>query len=64
MIQFCCNRGNGDHGKLGHGSGRKVAVPHLVEKLKDYVSTIIVVPVRIISGASKKLSLWDKIPLS
>ncbi|KAL7556435.1 hypothetical protein ACA910_020346 [Epithemia clementina (nom. ined.)] len=28
--------GNGDHGKLGHGSGRKVAVPQMVEKLKDY----------------------------
>lgn len=28
--------GNGDHGKLGHGSGRKVSVPHAVEKLKDY----------------------------
>ena len=28
--------GNGDHGKLGHGSGKKVATPHLVEKLKDH----------------------------
>lgn len=28
--------GNGDHGKLGHGSGRKVSIPHMVEKLKDY----------------------------
>jgi len=28
--------GNGDHGKLGHGSGRKVSVPNLVDKLKDY----------------------------
>jgi RCC1 and BTB domain-containing protein len=28
--------GNGDHGKLGHGSGRKVSVPTMVEKLKDY----------------------------
>lgn len=28
--------GNSDHGKLGHGSSRKVAVPQLVEKLKDY----------------------------
>ena len=28
--------GNSDHGKLGHGSGRKVSVPQLVEKLKDY----------------------------
>lgn len=28
--------GNGDHGKLGHGSGRKVSVPNIVEKLKDY----------------------------
>lgn len=28
--------GNGDHGKLGHGSGRKISVPHIVEKLKDY----------------------------
>mmetsp|Transcript_15912 Transcript_15912/g.25810 ORF Transcript_15912/g.25810 Transcript_15912/m.25810 type:complete len:606 (+) Transcript_15912:105-1922(+) len=28
--------GNGDHGKLGHGSGRKVSVPNMVEKLKDY----------------------------
>jgi len=25
--------GNGDHGKLGHGSGKKVSTPHLVEKL-------------------------------
>jgi RCC1 and BTB domain-containing protein len=25
--------GNGDHGKLGHGSGKKVATPQLVEKL-------------------------------
>ena len=32
----CVCRGNGDHGKLGHGSGRKVSVPHMVEKLKDY----------------------------
>lgn len=28
--------GNGDHGKLGHGSGRKVCVPNQVDKLKDY----------------------------
>ncbi|KAG7338173.1 regulator of chromosome condensation RCC1 repeat protein [Nitzschia inconspicua] len=28
--------GNGDHGKLGHGSGRKVSVPTMVEKLKEY----------------------------
>lgn len=28
--------GNGDHGKLGHGSGRKVSVPHVVDKLKEY----------------------------
>lgn len=28
--------GNGDHGKLGHGSGRKVSVPNVVETLKDY----------------------------
>lgn len=25
--------GNGDHGKLGHGSGKKVSTPQLVEKL-------------------------------
>lgn len=29
-------RGNGDHGKLGLGNCRKVAVPQLVEKLKNY----------------------------
>lgn len=28
--------GNGDHGKLGHGSSRKVSVPQMVERLKDY----------------------------
>jgi RCC1 and BTB domain-containing protein len=28
--------GNSDHGKLGHGSSRKVAVPQLVKQLKDY----------------------------
>ena len=28
--------GNGDHGKLGHGSGRKVSTPQLVKKLKDH----------------------------
>lgn len=28
--------GNGDHGKLGHGSGRKVSVPNIVDNLKDY----------------------------
>eukprot|EP00536_Pseudo-nitzschia_multiseries_P017830 jgi/Psemu1/264537/estExt_Genewise1Plus.C_18540006 len=28
--------GNGDHGKLGHGSGRKVCVPNVVDKLKEY----------------------------
>mmetsp|Transcript_29055 Transcript_29055/g.41088 ORF Transcript_29055/g.41088 Transcript_29055/m.41088 type:complete len:593 (-) Transcript_29055:1722-3500(-) len=28
--------GNGDHGKLGHGSGRKVSVPQVVDKLKEY----------------------------
>jgi len=28
--------GNGDHGKLGLGSSRKVSVPQIVEKLKDY----------------------------
>lgn len=28
--------GNGDHGKLGHGSGRKVSVPNAVETLKNY----------------------------
>ena len=26
--------GNGDHGKLGHGSGRKLCTPQIVEKLK------------------------------
>lgn len=28
--------GNGDHGKLGHGTGRKVTIPQVVEKLKEY----------------------------
>lgn len=28
--------GNGDHGKLGHGNGRKVAVPQAVENMKGY----------------------------
>lgn len=28
--------GNADHGKLGLGSGGKVSVPHLVEKLQEY----------------------------
>jgi len=28
--------GNGDHGKLGHGSDRKVCIPNMVEKLKDF----------------------------
>ena len=28
--------GNGDHGKLGHASGRKVSIPQLVKKLKDH----------------------------
>lgn len=28
--------GNGDHGKLGHGSGKKVSVPQIIEKLKDH----------------------------
>jgi RCC1 and BTB domain-containing protein len=28
--------GNGDHGKLGLGSSRKVSVPHIVEKLSNY----------------------------
>lgn len=28
--------GNGDHGKLGLGSSRKVSVPQIVAKLKDY----------------------------
>jgi RCC1 and BTB domain-containing protein len=28
--------GNGDHGKLGHSSTRKVSVPHVVDKLKDF----------------------------
>jgi RCC1 and BTB domain-containing protein len=28
--------GNGDHGKLGHSSTRKVSVPNVVEKLKDF----------------------------
>jgi RCC1 and BTB domain-containing protein len=28
--------GNSDHGKLGHGSSRRVSVPQLAEKLKDY----------------------------
>mmetsp|Transcript_21486 Transcript_21486/g.30089 ORF Transcript_21486/g.30089 Transcript_21486/m.30089 type:complete len:607 (+) Transcript_21486:80-1900(+) len=31
--------GNGDHGKLGHGSGKKVSTPQLVEKLKDHKVT-------------------------
>ncbi len=25
-----------DHGKLGHGSGRKVSIPNVVDNLKDY----------------------------
>uniref|UniRef100_A0A7S1FVS7 BTB domain-containing protein n=1 Tax=Corethron hystrix TaxID=216773 RepID=A0A7S1FVS7_9STRA len=28
--------GNGDHGKLGHGSKKKMSVPKLIEKLADY----------------------------
>jgi len=28
--------GNGDHGKLGHGSGKKVSTPQMVEMLKDH----------------------------
>lgn len=28
--------GNGDHGKLGHASPRKVCIPQLVKKLKDH----------------------------
>jgi RCC1 and BTB domain-containing protein len=28
--------GNSDHGKLGHGCSRKVSVPQLAEKLRDY----------------------------
>jgi len=28
--------GNGDHGKLGHGSSRKVSLPTLVERLAEY----------------------------
>lgn len=28
--------GNSDHGKLGHGSSRKVAVPQMVKQLRDY----------------------------
>lgn len=28
--------GNGDHGKLGHGSGKKVSAPLMVEKLKNH----------------------------
>jgi len=28
--------GNGDHGKLGHGSGKKVSTPQMVEKLADH----------------------------
>jgi RCC1 and BTB domain-containing protein len=35
-LLHCYCRGNSDHGKLGLTSGRKVAVPHVVEKLKDY----------------------------
>jgi len=29
--------GNGDHGKLGHGSGKKVSTPQMVHQLKDHV---------------------------
>jgi len=36
FVLFRRCRGNSDHGKLGHGSGRKVSVPMLVDKLKDY----------------------------
>jgi RCC1 and BTB domain-containing protein len=28
--------GNADHGKLGHGNSKKLSVPQMVEKLKDY----------------------------
>jgi len=28
--------GNGDHGKLGHGSSRKISLPTLVERLREY----------------------------
>lgn len=28
--------GNGDHGKLGHGTGKKLSTPHIVEKLKGH----------------------------
>lgn len=28
--------GNGDHGKLGHGTGKKLSAPQLVEKLKSH----------------------------
>jgi RCC1 and BTB domain-containing protein len=35
-INLLIFRGNGDHGKLGHGHCRKVVIPQRVEKLKPY----------------------------
>lgn len=31
-----CSFGNGEHGKLGHGSVKKLSTPHLIEKLKGH----------------------------
>lgn len=66
--------GNGDHGKLGHGSGKKVSTPQLLEKLvgQNVVrvasynehTACLVEPHSVTQGGSRRAAPGTMIPIS
>lgn len=66
--------GNGDHGKLGHGNGKKVSTPQLVERLvgQNVVrvasynehTAALVEPQSITDGSSRRRSPGTMVPVS
>jgi len=66
--------GNGDHGKLGHGSGKKVSTPQLVEKLvgQNVVrvasynehTACLIEPHSVTQGGSRRAAPGTMVPIS
>ncbi|KAL7449266.1 hypothetical protein ACHAWC_002476 [Mediolabrus comicus] len=66
--------GNGDHGKLGHGNGKKVSTPQLVERLVGHLvvhvasynehTAALVEPQSIADGGSRRHAPGTMVPVS
>mmetsp|Transcript_29544 Transcript_29544/g.44482 ORF Transcript_29544/g.44482 Transcript_29544/m.44482 type:complete len:799 (-) Transcript_29544:62-2458(-) len=66
--------GNGDHGKLGHGNGKKVSTPQLVERLVGHLvvrvasynehTAALVEPQSIADGGSRRRAPGTMVPVS